>query len=174
LREGEHYQLRCFQEFAQNFRTWLEDLCISSLLEPYDSIPLDVTIATNIIKETTLQQRERVDQEGYIEVSQEALPDGVKDFFDGVPPSRQNISPNELWLHQRVQVVVEQFMHKGVRQERTNGLQQKFDQIAKLENYSLFALPEEIRRSIIYCSKSSNVHFINHLYDELYRANRTN
>jgi hypothetical protein len=156
------------------FKTWLEDLCISSLLDSYDSIPLNVTNATNIIKETTLQLREEVDQEGYIEENQEALPDGVQNFFDAVPPPRRNIAPNELWLLQRVQVVVEQFTNQCVNQERTTGLQRKFDQIANLDTYSLFALPEEIRRSIIYCSKSSIVHFINLLYDELYRANRTN
>lgn len=167
LREGGHFQFRCYQELERLFKTWLEDLCISSLLDSYNSMPLDATNATNIIKETTLPQRVTVDQEGYIEENQEALPDDVKKFFNAVPPARGNFAPNELWLLKRVQLVVEQFTNQCVNRELTEGLQQKFKEIADLDEYSLFALPEEIRRSIIYCAKSSNAHFINHLYDEL-------
>lgn len=137
---------KCLMEVLTLFTDWLKDLCISSMTETYDSNSqeFETLLANKIIREPTNMPRLEIrDELSYIENNQEPLGEETTAFFNNY--SELNKTGNELWLYQRVNAVV-----------------------AHLQGHiDLFSQSDEIRRSIIYCSKSSNQHFILSLYKKL-------
>ena len=80
---------------------------------------------------------------GYIEYNQDYLGEEVGTFFNKfIEPGKLG---NELWFYKRVNAVVAHLR----------------------KNIDLFSTKEEIRRSIIFCSKSSNHHFVITLNNKL-------
>lgn len=85
----------------------------------------------------------RTNKDDYIDSNQEYLGEEVALFFNTY--NEPNTFGNEQWLFKRVNAVVAH-INKEV---------------------DLFAVKDEIRRSIIFCSKSSNRHFIIALNNKL-------
>lgn len=139
------YVVRCLNEVLQFFKNWMDDLCVSSLVEQYGTTPdpLSIALADNMIKDPNHRYSVDVDTEIYVENNQENLGDTVSTFFNDY--SEPGKIGNEQWLYKRVNAVVAH-------------LNKKID---------LFAQKEEIRRSIIFCCKSSNYHFVIALNNKL-------
>ena len=129
---------QCFNDVMTSFTEWIKELCVSSMVDAYDS-PSQGTIrdlAETIIKHPDKICRLEYDENSFIESNQGYLGDEVSKFFEDYAESGK--LGNESWLYKRVNAVVAQ-------------IREKID---------LFSQKEEIRRSIIFCSKSSNQHFI--------------
>jgi hypothetical protein len=135
----------CFSEIMSAFTKWMTDLCISSLIEAYGSTSNGIFqhSAEAIINNPHKLERIEDNNETYIEYNQDNLGEEVEIFFNNY--TEQGKYGNELWLYKRVNAVV-------------NHILKKID---------LFSQKEEIRRSIIYCSKSCNQHFIISLNNKL-------
>ena len=133
----------CISEMLGSFKTWLKELCIDSMVDSYDVAPNDIIreMASEIINDNirVYQQRE----ENLVDNNQDTLDEEAEAFFnvyteDGIPS-------NEAWLRSRVRAVAEHIR----------------------KNVDLFPMGETIRKSIIYCSKSSNLLFLKSLNNEL-------
>ena len=131
----------CFMEVLTSYTDWMKKLCVSSMIEQYGMTHEAKTelIAQTIIMNPKACHRESFDTERYVEHNQER----PIAFFDEHNESGK--LGNEQWLFQRVNAVA-----KHINKE-----------------IDLFALNEEIRRSIIFCCKSSNYHFIIALNNKL-------
>lgn len=106
------------------------------MLDAYDTLHQEhvAEIANYIINKE--KYRIELSDEDYIESNQQHLRESTLRFFSKYDePGKRG---NELWLCQRVNAVVAH-------------MQKKID---------LFQESDEIRRSIIYCYKSQNYHFI--------------
>ena len=114
-------------------------------MEQYGTAPdsFIISLADNMIKNPSHCYRVDIDTEMYVDNNQEDLGDAVSTFFNDY--SELGKLGNEQWLYKRVNAV---FAH----------LNKKVD---------LFAQKEEIRRSIIFCCKSSNDHFVIALNNKL-------
>ena len=137
--------IHCFGDIITSFTKWMKELCVSSLLEKYDNWnnPIITTVAENIVMEPKKLSIMETNNDSYIEYNQDNLGVEVGTFFNEYKePGKVG---NEGWLYQRVNAVVAH-------------LKEKID---------LFSLKEEIRRSIIFCSKSCNYHFIIALNNKL-------
>lgn len=137
--------LQCFGDVITAFTDWMKDLCVSSLLEKYDNwnYPIITTVAESIIKEPKKLTTMEMSNDTYIEYNQDYLGEEVGTFFNEFDETGK--LGNEKWLCKRVNAVVAH-------------LNKKID---------LFSQKEEIRRSIIFCSKSCNYHFIIALNNKL-------
>lgn len=102
-------------------------------------------LAETMIKHPKHIQSIDIKNEDYIESSQDYLGEEVGSFFNNY--SEKGKFGNETWLYKRVNAVVAH-MRKEI---------------------NLFMQKEEIRRSIIFCCKSSNKHFIMSLNNKLSR-----
>jgi hypothetical protein len=136
---------QCFNDVLSRFTDWLKDLCVSSLVESY-GIPSNGIIAD--LAETIIKTPKKICyiepiKDDYIDSNQEYLGEEVALFFNTY--NEPNTFGNEQWLFKRVNAVVAH-INKEV---------------------DLFAVKDEIRRSIIFCSKSSNRHFIIALNNKL-------
>lgn len=130
------YVVRFVGETATSFEAWMKELAKSSMLDAYDTLHQEhvAEIANYIINKE--KYRIELSDEDYIESNQQHLRDSTLRFFSLYDePGKRG---NELWLCQRVNAVVAH-------------MQKKID---------LFQESDEIRRSIIYCYKSQNYHFI--------------
>lgn len=136
---------QCFGDVLTSFTNWMQDFCVSSLLERYDNRtePIINSIAEAIIKHPKDLYAMDFHNEAYIEYNQDYLGEDVGSFFNAY--NETGTLGNEQWLFKRAKAVVAH-------------LNKEID---------LFALKEEIRRSIIYCSKSCNYHFIIALNNKL-------
>lgn len=142
----QEYIVNCLNDVWMQFKTWMEDLCVSSLLERYDHQENEIVneVAKAIIRPQELSQIEVDTDEEYIDEQQGDLGEVVSNFFSKYD-EQGNHSNTEKWLLQRVNAVV-------------NHLNGQVD---------LFSQNEEIRRSIIYCIKSNNYRFVIELYRKL-------
>lgn len=136
---------QCIEDVIRSFTNWLSDLCISSMIEAYDTDSQEITLslAETIIKtpeECTFIEK---GNNGYIESNQDNLGKEVGIFFNNF--IEQWKTGNELWFYERVNAVVAHLR----------------------KDIDLFSTKEEIRRSIIFCSKSSNYHFVITLNNKL-------
>lgn len=149
-------------ECIEPFISWMEELCISSLLEQYDdNTATDVEdCARRIITQpdnlTAIAINDRSDQYKYIDVNQgkEILTKTVKNFF--LKYNEENKTPNEQWLYQRVNAVVAHLKKEidFFNLDLTNIICEEDEDTPKSK------MQEEIRRSIIFCSKSCNNYFV--------------
>ena len=128
----------CFSDIMSSFTKWMNDLCVSSLIEAYGSTSNGIFqhSAEAIINNPHKLERIEDNNETYIEYNQDNLGEEVETFFNNY--TEKGKYGNELWLYKRVNAVV--------------------DHISK--KIDLFSQIEETRRSIIFCSKSCNQHFI--------------
>ena len=139
---------QCFMEELTSFTNWMNDLCVSSLLDRYDNHSEDsiASVAECIIKNPKDLYTFQLEENNYVELNQESLGEEVESFFNNYSePGRLG---NEQWLYKRVNAVVAH-------------LNKETD---------LFTQREEIRRSIIFCCKSSNHHFIIALNNKLSKS----
>lgn len=139
---------QCFNDTLVQFTDWIKDLCVSSMTEAYDvyvSQDILFDLAETMIKHPKHIQSIEIKNEDYIESSQDYLGEEVGFFFNKY--SEKGKFGNETWLYKRVNAVAAH-MRKEI---------------------DLFSQKEEIRRSIIFCCKSSNKHFIMSLNNKLSR-----
>ena len=139
---------QCFNDTLVQFTDWIKDLCVSSMTEAYEYVSQDILfdLAETMIKHPKHIQTIDFKDEDYIESSQDYLGEEVGSFFNNY--SEKGKFGNETWLYKRVNAVVAH-MRKEI---------------------DLFMQKEEIRRSIIFCCKSSNKHFIISLNNKLSRC----
>lgn len=137
--------VQCFNDILASFTEWIKDLCVSSLIEAYGYIShgLVQELAETIIKKPKEISRLELSTDDYIESNQDYLGDEVGSFFDNF--NEQGKVGNEKWLYRRVNAVASHFR----------------------KSIDLFSLKDEIRRSIIFCSKSCNHHFVIALNNKL-------
>ena len=139
---------QCLNEVLTLFTSWIEELCIDSLIDCYESNNLDYTdlMAKTIIKEPNkIIKVEASIEDNYIESNQEHLGQDTEQFFNHF--SEPGKSGNELWLLKRTNAVAAHIR----------------------KDIDLFSMSDEIRRSIIFCCKSSNSQFILSLNNKLSR-----
>ena len=138
---------QCFNDTLVQFTDWIKELCVSSMIEAYGDVSrgIIVDLAETMIKNPKHIQSIEFKNEDYIESSQDYLGEEVGTFFNLY--SEKGKFGNETWLYKRVNAVAAH-MRKEI---------------------DLFSQKEEIRRSIIFCCKSSNKHFIMSLNNKLSR-----
>ncbi len=129
---------QCFNDVLISFTEWIKDLCVSSLIEAYGYMSQGIIheLADIIIKQPKEISHLDISKDDYIESNQDYLGDEVGSFFNRY--NEQGTVGNEIWLYKRVNAVVAHFR----------------------KEIDLFSLKEEVRRSIIFCSKSCNRHFV--------------
>lgn len=138
---------QCINEFLTSFTSWIKELCIESLIDCYESNCHEdiVLIAETIVKDPKKIIKVDVSEDEYIEANQEYLGHNTSLFFEQFRESGK--CGNETWLFKRVNAVA-----AHIRKE-----------------IDLFSMSDEIRRSIIFCCKSSNSQFIISLNNKLSR-----
>lgn len=138
---------QCLNDFFTSFTSWIEELCIDSLIDCYESNNLEdiVMMAKTIVKDPKNIIKVEVSENEYIEANQEYLGHDISLFFEQFRESGKY--GNEIWLFKRVNAVA-----AHIRKE-----------------IDLFSMSDEIRRSIIFCCKSSNSQFIISLNNKLSR-----
>lgn len=143
--EYHEYIGQCLISVLNSFSDWMSDLCVSSMVEAYDSISqgLPLSLAQTIVKEPKKIFRFDKPIDVSVEASQEYLGEEVSDFFDKFGESGKY--GNEIWFFKRVNAVAAH-INKEI---------------------DLFDQKDEVRRSIIFCSKSSNPQFVTALYNKL-------
>ena len=135
----------CLAQVINSYVEWMNELCISSLLERYNSSPDEITLswAENIIKNPKKILRIDSKKDIFVDFNQDYLGEVVSLFFNQF--NQKGKYGNELWLYKRVNAVASH-LKKGI---------------------DLFSQQDEIRRSIIYCCKSCNEQFIIALNNKL-------
>lgn len=137
----------CLTDVMSAFMVWINELCISSMTETYglasEGIVKDA--ASTIIKDPSRIFRIEMTGEDYVETNQEDIGEDAEGFFRQYSEPGKN--GNEGWMHERINAVAAHF-------------QREID---------LFSADEGIRRSIIFCCKSSNQHFVISLNNKLSR-----
>ena len=135
----------CLAQVINSYVEWMNELCISSLLERYNSSPDEITLswAENIIKNPEKILRIDSKKDIFVDFNQDYLGEVVSLFFNQF--NQKGKYGNELWLYKRVNAVASH-LKKGI---------------------DLFSQQDEIRRSIIYCCKSCNEQFIIALNNKL-------
>ena len=129
---------QCFNDVLTSFTEWIKELCVSSLIEAYGYMSQGIIheLADIIIKQPKEISHLEISKDDYIESNQDYLGDEVGSFFNSY--NEQGTVGNEMWLFKRVNAVVAHFR----------------------KEIDLFSIKEEVRRSIIFCSKSCNRHFV--------------
>lgn len=138
----------CLLETISEYKIWIQELFKNSLTETYNNLryeekELQEIIANNIINDHRERYRVEDNLELYVEFNQEELSEETLNFFNQY--SEDNVTPNEQWLLTRVNAITSHFSC----------------------NIDLFNQSEEIRRSIIFCCKSSNLYFLRTLNNNL-------
>jgi hypothetical protein len=139
------------------YTPWLKQLCSESISRSYSDPcnPEVKDIASAIIKGTELPAYNDT-SEVIIDNCQSDLKREVTDYFKNLSKGcRQNLSPNEKWLYQRV-IATHQLLTERPEQD---WFADQPDDIA-----------HAIRRSIIYASKSCNTPFVKKLSELLRNA----
>ena len=138
---------KCLIDTIGSFDKWIKELCVDSLVETYACRTDKVAASTarDIVynRDNLIHIDIDMDRLGYVDVSQDFINKETAGFFEAY--TKSNSSVNENWLMERVKAV----------EAHLNG---KVD---------LFAQSDEIRRSIIFCSKSCNRQFIINLNNKL-------
>lgn len=144
--QNDNDYMKNFMKFLEEFKEWIQDLCVSSLIETYDDVynESDKLLAESIIKSSNgLCPIDNENDNYYVETNQDDLDEQTKAFFEQYRQPGKSL--NESWLYERVGAVVAHMRKK----------------------INLFTLDEKIRRSILYCSKLENHNFIIALNNEL-------
>lgn len=138
---------QCLNDVMSAFTTWISELCVDSMIEAYGYVSQGFVkdLASTIINNPKNVYRIETNGDEYIEANQDYLGDEVGSFFNGY--AEPGKAGNEIWLYKRVNAVA-----AHIRKE-----------------IDLFSMKEEIRRSIIFCCKSSNQHFVVSLNNKLSR-----
>jgi hypothetical protein len=136
---------QCCSDIMTSFTKWMNELCVSSLIETYGAASNGIyqQTAETIINNPKAISRIELNSEDYIEYNQDYLGEEVGCFFEKFTENGKY--GNEVWLYKRVNAVISHLVKET----------------------DLFSQKEEIRRSIIYCSKSCNQHFIISLNNKL-------
>lgn len=137
--------VQCLSDVMSAFTLWINDLCVSSMIEAYGYISQGIVkdLAEIMIKKPKSIYRLEANDEGYVESNQDDLGEEVVSFFNSFAESGK--CGNEIWLYKRINAVA-----AHIRKE-----------------IDLFSTKEEIRRSIIFCSKSCNQRFVISLNNKL-------
>lgn len=144
--QNDNDYMKNFMKFLEEFKAWIQDLCVSSLIETYDDVynESDKLLAESIIKSSNgLCPIDNENDNYYVETNQDDLDEQTKAFFEQYRQPGKSL--NESWLYERVGAVVAHMRKK----------------------INLFTLDEKIRRSILYCSKLENHNFIIALNNKL-------
>ncbi len=143
--EHEEVVSLCLMETIESFDTWIKELCVDSLVETYDCHTDNYAVSTARDIVCSRDNLVNIDMQhlGYVDVSQDFINEETASFFRAY--TNTHTSVNENWLMERVKVV-------------------KAHLIGEVD---LFAQSDEIRRSIIFCSKSYNRQFIINLNNQL-------
>lgn len=137
----------CLLPLMDDFHAWLLKLCEKSMRRPFKNMTIDVNsseIITDIVNKKKLIEIKSIDQdENMISLNQE-LDECTQSFFSqfSVPGNK---SANDTWLLQRVKCVAEQIRGR----------------------INLFEQFGSVRRSIIYCYRSTTPQFLLELNNEL-------
>ena len=135
----------CLGEVMSSFTKWMKGLSVSSLVEQYGTTPepFIVSLAETIVNNRKNCYRVDLDKDRYVENNQEYLGEDISTFFNlYMEPGTLG---NEQWLYKRVNAVVAHIN----------------------KHINLFELKDDIRRSIIFCTKSCNYHFVIALNNKL-------
>lgn len=137
--------IKCLGEVMSSFTSWMKDLCVSSLVEQYGTTPESfiMSLAETIANNPKNCYRVDFDTDRYVENNQEYLGEETATFFNSY--MEPGTLGNEQWLYKRVNAVVAHMK----------------------KQLNLFALKDDIRRSIIFCTKSCNYHFVIALNNKL-------
>jgi hypothetical protein len=135
----------CLSEVMSSFTDWMKDLCVESLVDQYGTTPESfiVSLAGNIVNNPKNCYRVDFDSDRYVENNQEYLGEETAKFFNSY--MEPGTLGNEQWLHKRINAVAAH-LNKQI---------------------NLFVLKDDIRRSIIFCTKSCNYHFVIALNNKL-------
>lgn len=138
---------QCLNDVMSAFTAWISELCVDSMIEGYGYVSQGFVkdLASTIIKNPKNVYRIETNGDEYVDANQDYLGDEVGSFFNNF--AEPGKAGNEIWLYKRVNAVA-----AHVRKET-----------------DLFSMKEEIRRSIIFCCKSSNQHFVISLNNKLSR-----
>lgn len=137
-------------QLTAHFAEWMKGLAIASLTTSYEgeADPSTLSLAEAIIKEPHLAPlASDGEREDYVLHNQETLHSATDKFFEDFPATG---SHNERWLSQRVSAVAAHYNQDN-------------------RQVGLLQATGEVRRSIIFCNKSSCKQFITTLYDKLSR-----
>ena len=137
--------VQCIVETIKMFDTWMKKLCVDSLVETYDYQTDDIatSIAEDIIFHRDNLKRIEERHSDYIDVSQDYIDEVTSEFFNNY--REEGKTCNEDWMWKRINAVAAHL--RGT--------------------IDLFAESDEIRRSVIFCSKSCNRQFIINLNNKL-------
>ena len=138
---------QCLNDVMSAFTAWISELCVDSMIEGYGYVSQGFVkdLASTIIKNPKNVYKIETNGDEYVDANQDYLGDEVGSFFNNF--AEPGKAGNEIWLYKRVNAVA-----AHIRKET-----------------DLFSMKEEIRRSIIFCCKSSNKHFIMSLNNKLSR-----
>lgn len=139
----------CLIPLMGEFHAWILKLCAKSMRRSYNNTTIDVNsdaIITDIVNNNKLTEVNARDLEGHMISVNQDLDEFTNSFFAkfSVP---SNKPANEIWLLQRVKCVAEQI--------RGN------------MDPDLFSQTDSIRRSVIFCYRSTTRHFLLELNNEL-------
>lgn len=137
----------CIVPLMSEFYIWLVRLCEKSMRRPFKNATIDVNsdaIITDITNKNELVKVNPIDPDEYMVSHNQDLDEYTNDFFSQFVVYGNN-SANHIWLLQRVKCVAEQI--RG--------------------NIDLFSQSGSIRRSIIYCYRSTTQQFLLELNNEL-------
>lgn len=142
------YFIALYTEKMTAFSEWMYELCAESLLESYTherNNELAVSMAKTIVRSPKNICRVEVKSIQYVPTNQDDLYEAtaMKEFF--AQYKEAGLMGNELWMYKRVNAVVDHLK----------------------ENIDLFEESEDIRRSVIFCSKSCNTLFIETLNNKI-------
>lgn len=144
---------QCLYDVLTSFTDWINDLCVSSLIEAYGYVSHGIVqeLAETFIRNPKDISSFELSTDDYIESNQDYLGDEVASFFNNF--NERGKVGNEMWLYKRVNAVV-----AHIRKE--------------IDLFSIKEIKDEIqrdkiRRSIIFCSKSCNRHFVVALNNKL-------
>ena len=137
----------CLIPLMEDFHAWLLKLCDKSMRRPFKDISIDANseaIITDIVNKNKLIEVNTRDQEEHLISVNQELDEYTNSFFAmfSIPGNK---SANDIWLLQRVKCVAEQI--RG--------------------NMDLFSLAGSVRRSVIFCYRSTTQHFLIELNNEL-------
>jgi len=127
----------CLCDVLTSFIKWMEQLCISSMVDSYgsDANEIIISIASSIIMNPNEVYRMDNDSILYIDSNQDYINEATGMFFTQY---NEPGTINEQWMYKRVNAVLAHYK----------------------KSVDLFSQSEEIRRSIIYCIKSCNEKFL--------------
>lgn len=129
---------QCLMDELNEFQSWINQLCISSIRDEYGSHETKFVreLCENIVQNRNKLIRIIDDNDTYIETNQDNLEEEVVDFFKVY--AEHGASGNEQWMFRRANAIAAH-------------LKKEID---------IFNVSPKVRRSIIFCSKSCHEKFL--------------